>query len=113
MAEITAQLQVIDYLVEETNSNVAEAKSSYKSKDKQGNLTGVYAEFQKALHAYMTQINQVNQAKEKQTELQNAIRDKNIELNNYQQAKGDLPNFLTSVSVGCFMLFFISFSTSF
>lgn len=97
MAEITAQIQVIDYLIEETDSVVAQNKRDYKGKDSSGNDVGIYAEFQKALTNFMTKKQQVQNAIDETNELRQQIEEYQNKKQNYINAINSISGFETTI----------------
>lgn len=98
MAEVTARMQVIDYLVEDTNADVATAKANYKGKNNLNEDIGVYAEFQKALTNYMTKADEIQAAKLTYYELEEIIAHCQEEYTKYDEARTGLPKFLDTVN---------------
>jgi len=63
MAEITCQLKVVDYLLEDTDPDVKRAKDAYKGTDVNGNPIGATADMANALSTYMTKYNDIQKAR--------------------------------------------------
>ena len=103
MAEVTAQLQVVDYLIEDTDARVKEMKMGYKGIDAAGNSVGEYANFQAALHGYMTKAQQIEDARDKLSELNTRLESLYEQKEQYEQERGSvkkntgIPQFLKTL----------------